>query len=276
MPKRIIVALAVFLAPTVLHAQDRFDHGVPMAFPGRPTISNPAYIPAAGYLQFEQGVQITAGAPSVDTQIGVNQSTKLALNRRVLINTQWQPTARSTSQGQDAAYNQGDLSAGIQVLLTTNAPENSYRPVLALGLQRRLHAGTAPDFDAAGNLTSAIVYASGKLPGDLDYDANFLFNQQTDGSTSQLQTGEAIALSHDLTNKLSLSGEIWHFTQPYDHNNSVGSLWALNYRQRPNLVFDAGVSRGLTQNSAHWYGFFGFTYLLPHALWHRNGYTHPR
>lgn len=266
------IALAItsflFVAPSRAHAQSQFEDGKPAAFPGRPTISNPAYIPAPGYLQFEQGVQITAGAPGIDTQIGLNQSTKIALSHRLLVVTQWQPFAHSSLNGV-SQNDQGDLALGGQFLLTKNYDEGSSRPTIAIGYQHTIHSGTAPDFDAAGNRNSVILYASGKL-GPLDYDANQLFNEQVDDNgVRRLQTGQAVAFSHDLTEKLSASGEIWHFTQPFDHHHALGTLWALNYSPRSNFVMDAGFSRGLTSNSAHWYGFFGCTYLLPHALWHR-------
>jgi hypothetical protein len=80
-----------------------------------------------------------------------------------------------------------------------------------------------------------------------------------------------------LNAKLGLSGELWHFTQPLvdttragspsPRSNAVGTLWALSYLFRPNLVLDCGVERGLTSTSTAWQGFAGFTYLLPHRLW---------
>jgi hypothetical protein len=70
-----------------------------------------------------------------------------------------------------------------------------------------------------------------------------------------------------LRGPFSLSGELWHFTQPFLHGRAVGNLWALGYTQRANLVWDAGFQRGLTGTSTHWEAFAGFTYLLPHRLW---------
>ncbi len=32
--------------------------------------------------------------------------------------------------------------------------------------------------------------------------------------------------------KFGLSGEIWHFTQPFLHGNAVGNLWAVNYNAK--------------------------------------------
>jgi hypothetical protein len=81
------------------------------------------------------------------------------------------------------------------------------------------------------------------------------------------QFGQTLSISHPIVGKFSLSGEIWHFSQPFLRGNAVGNLWALGYMARKNLVFDAGFNRGLTSTSTHWEAFEGFTYLLPHRLW---------
>jgi len=69
--------------------------------------------------------------------------------------------------------------------------------------------------------------------------------------------------------RFSLSGEIWHFTQPFLRGNAVGNLWAVGYTAKKTLVFDAGFDRGLTSTSTQWEAFVGFTYLLPHRFWGR-------
>jgi hypothetical protein len=67
--------------------------------------------------------------------------------------------------------------------------------------------------------------------------------------------------------KFTISGEIWHFSQPFEKGNTVGNLWAVSHAVRKNLVLDAGFNRGLTRTSIRWEAFVGFTYLLPHRLW---------
>lgn len=65
----------------------------------------------------------------------------------------------------------------------------------------------------------------------------------------------------------ALSGEICGFTQPFLCSNALGNLWAIGYRARRNLVFDAGIDQGLASTPTHWEAFVGFTDLLPHRLW---------
>jgi hypothetical protein len=81
------------------------------------------------------------------------------------------------------------------------------------------------------------------------------------------QFGQSLSISHSLMKRFTLSGEIWHFTQPFLRSNAVGNLWAVSYTARENLVFDAGFNHGLTGTSTNWEAFLGFTYLLPHRLW---------
>jgi hypothetical protein len=73
-------------------------------------------------------------------------------------------------------------------------------------------------------------------------------------------------LSHPLRGNFGVSGELWHFTQPFEHGSAVGNLWALNYNASKTLVFDCGFQHGLTHTSTRWEAFAGFTYLLPHRL----------
>jgi hypothetical protein len=86
------------------------------------------------------------------------------------------------------------------------------------------------------------------------------------------QLAQTLSISHPLAlshhwKKFTISGELWHFTQPFLKANAVGNLWAISYPLHPNLVLDAGFDRGLTSTSTHWEEFVGFTYLLPHRLW---------
>ena len=97
-------------------------------------------------------------------------------------------------------------------------------------------------------------------------DANFIVTEQTEFGTRREQLGQTLSISH-LLKKFTVSGEIWHFTQPYFSSNAVGNLWALSYPVRRNLVLDGGFDHGLTTTSTHWEEFIGFTYLLPHRLW---------
>src|SRR5262249_48362558 len=53
---------------------------VPEANPARPTVATPATLTPVGYLQFENGVLYTTGAPDFSSRFGVNQVTKLTVH----------------------------------------------------------------------------------------------------------------------------------------------------------------------------------------------------
>ena len=75
--------------------------------------------------------------------------------------------------------------------------------------------------------------------------------------------GQALSVWHSLGRGFGLSGEIWHFTQPFLNSNCVGNLWAVNYNVKKNLVLDVGFNYGFTSTSTKWEAVAGFTYVLP-------------
>jgi hypothetical protein len=110
-----------------------------------------------------------------------------------------------------------------------------------------------------------LILLSDDLAG-FHFDINGIFSEQTKGIIRRGQFGQTLSISHPL-GRLTVAGELWHFTQPLISRNAVGNLWAVSYPLRKNLVVDAGFNHGLTSSSTQWEGFAGFTYLLPHRLW---------
>ncbi len=172
----------------------------------------------------------------------------------------------------------GDLQLGVQGVLLK---ESGRAPSVAIGYIRRVRGGTAPDIDIGSFSQSSLVLVSGDL-SSFHYDANFILSEQTNDPVRRAQYGQSISVTHDLFpqslhDKLEVTGELWHFTQPFvtatrngapsPRSNAVGILWALGYALRPNLVLDAGFDHGLTSTSTQWQTFAGFTYLLPQRLW---------
>jgi hypothetical protein len=98
------------------------------------------------------------------------------------------------------------------------------------------------------------------------YDANAMLTKLGQEPVRRAQFGQSLTISHPIKGKFTLSGEIWHFTQPFLRGNAVGNLWAVSYAARKTLVFDAGFNHGLTDTSTRREAFVGFTYLLPHRL----------
>jgi hypothetical protein len=236
----------------------------PEANPARPTVSNPATLTPVGYLQFETGTLGGRGSSGFSTYYEFNEVIKLAVSRRVEFIESSSPAAHFTSGG-IAANGAGDVFLGAQVVLL---PGEGTKPTLSASYFRRVYSGSTPNLDAGSAPNASTFYASADVKG-FHYDANAIFAEATEGPVRKLQFGQTLSISHPLGKGFALSGEIWHFTQPFQHGNAIGNLWAASYTARKNLVFDAGFEKGLTGTSTHWEAFGGLTYLLPHRLWGR-------
>lgn len=233
----------------------------PQANPGRPTVSTPATLTPVGYFQFETGYFGAWHSPEFSSQPSLNEVVKFSVVPRIELLAADQPFAYSRA-GNQTAWSTGDVALGVQgVLLPGEGP----RPTIALSYFHRVYAGDAPDIDIGSFRNSMLILASADLKG-FHYDTNCIFNEVIDSGIHRAQFGQTLSVSHALPKKFGISGEIWHFTQPFLRGNAVGNLWALNYNARSNLVFDGGFNRGLTGTSTRWEAFFGFTYLLPHKL----------
>ena len=171
---------------------------------------------------------------------------------------------------------------------STPAPLKITKPTISLGYLGRVHAGSTPDIDQGGYANSLVLLVSGDI-GAFHYDSNYIANEQTDDeplaesaaarTVRRAQLAETLSVNHPLfTPSLQLSVELYHFTQPFVFHDDAGHsvhrahlvdcLFALSYSLRPNLVLDGGFSHGFTSTSTRWQSFAGFTYLLPHRLWH--------
>ncbi|HWO35293.1 MAG TPA: hypothetical protein VNO32_41395, partial [Candidatus Acidoferrum sp.] len=156
----------------------------------------------------------------------------------------------------------GEVFAGFQKVVL---PGEGHKPTVSLSYFRRLYASPAPEIDIGTFRNSALILLSDDLAG-FHFDINGIFSEQTKGTIRRGQFGQTLSISHPL-GRLTVAGELWHFTQPLINRNAVGNLWAVSYPVRENLIVDVGFDHGLTSSSTQWEGFAGFTYLLPHRLW---------
>jgi hypothetical protein len=242
----------------------------PAANPGRPTVSSPATLTPVGYVQFENGGIYAESSPEFTTLFGINQVTKLTVASRLQLLALSEPLAQASGATGDALSGRrpGEVFAGFQAVAL---PGEGHKPTVSLSYIRRLYASPAPELDIGTFKNSALILVSDDLAG-FHFDMNGVFSEQTKGIIRRGQFGQTLSVSHPL-GRLTVAGELWHFTQPLTSRNAVGNLWAVSYPVRNNLVLDAGFNHGLTPSSTQWEGFAGFTYLLPHRLW---GFHNPR
>jgi hypothetical protein len=259
-----IVAAVILLGAFAGTASAQSETEDPEANPGRPTVTTPATLTPPGYLQFETGISEANHSPESSTRFGLNETIKFSVARRLELIASGEPVVRSVSSGA-AATQVADVFAGAQAVLY---PGEGATPTVAVSYFYRVYDGGAPEFDYGSPTNSALILASADVKG-FHYDANAMFTELVQEPVRRAQFGQSLSISHSLPWNFSVSGEIWHFTQPYLHGNAIGNLWAAGYTVNPRLVLDAGFNRGLTGTSTRWAAFAGFTYLLPHKLFGR-------
>jgi hypothetical protein len=251
----------VLVHSSAIRAQDLTG---PEANPGRPTVSTPATLTPVGYVQFESGFTGANHSPEFSSLYNFNETIKFSVARRIEFLASGEPVARSTVD--ETTENQvADCFLGVQAVAYQG---EGAKPTLAASYFHRIYDGGAPEFDFGSPKNSFLLLASADVKG-FHYDANAFFTELEDYPVRRAQFGQSLTISHPIAQKFTLSGEIWHFTQPFLRSNAVGNLWAISYEARDTLVFDAGFNRGLTNTSTRWEIFAGFTYLLPHRLWPR-------
>lgn len=236
----------------------------PIANPGRPTVSTPATLTPVGYLQFETGVLGAEKSGEFANRTGIESVVKLTVQRRFELIVQTEPMVFS-DLGTRTDAEPGEVFAGVQAII--HHGEGS-TPTLSLSYFRRLYASPAPELDIGTNRQSALLLASFDLH-KFHVDTNAIATEQIfdEGGVHRMQFGQTLSVSHPLTARLAMSGEIWHFSQPLIGGNAVGLLFAPSYSVNQVLVLDGGFNRGLTSTSTRWEVFVGFTYLHPKRLW---------
>ena len=243
-------------------AQDStLEPDAPVANPGRPTVSTPATLTPTGYFQFESGVLSAWTSPAFSSQTSMNEVVKFAISGRIEFLAGMEPLAHTRAGGQ-SSNDAGGVSLGAQTVLY---PGEGAKPTISASYFHSVYGGKAPDLDIGSSTNSALLLASADVR-KFHYDSNLFFNEVVSDPARRVQFGQSLSVSHPLTARFGLSGEVWHFTQPFLRGNAVGNLWALSYSASKDLVFDGGFNRGLTSTSTHLEVFAGFTYLLPYRI----------
>jgi hypothetical protein len=96
------------------------------------------------------------------------------------------------------------------------------KPTLAVSYFHRLYDGGAPEFDFDSPSNSLLLLASADVK---HYDANAFFTELVKDPVRRGQFEQSLTISHPFLKNFTLSGEIWHFTQPFLQRNAVGILW---------------------------------------------------
>ena len=252
-------AVALLLLGNTISVAQNAQVAAPEANPARPTVATPATLTPLGYLQFETGGFWAQTSPEFSTLENMNEVVKLTVHPRLELILELNPVASASGDASKTQF--AGLSVGFQSVLLGLSGSH---PTLSVGYLHEAVGSDVPDSDIGTPANSGLVLFSANAAG-FHFDINGFFNEQTVNYVSRTQFGQTISISHPVW-KLTAAGEIWHFTQPFLKSHCVGTLWALSYAVRKNVVLDAGFDHGLTHTSTQWEEFVGFTYLLPHRL----------
>jgi len=234
------------------------------ANPGRPTVSTPATLTPVGYLQFETGTLGAEKSGEFSNRTGNQLDVKLSLSRRLELILQTEPMVLS-DLGNRNDSEPGEVFAGLQTVLRRGEHGS---PTVSVSYFRRLYASPAPELDIGTNRQSGLLLVSFDVR-KFHVDTNGIVTEQINdsGIVHRAQFGQTLSVSHPVVGRLTLSAELWHFSQPLLRSNAAGFLFAPSYTVNHGLVLDGGFNRGLTATSTRWEIFLGFTYLLPKRLW---------
>jgi hypothetical protein len=195
----------------------------PVANPARPTVSTPATLTPVGYFQFETGILSAWHSPEFSSQTNLNEVAKISVSRWLELLAATEPIAHSriAEHSSNAA---GGLALGFQTVLHHGESAN---PTIAVSYFHQVYGGNAPDLDIGSARNSVLLLASADVKG-FHYDTNASLNEVVESAIHRAQFGQTLSISHPLAKNFGISGEIWHFTQPFLLGNAVGNLWALN------------------------------------------------
>jgi hypothetical protein len=252
---------ALFLGSALAATAQEPPEASASANPGRPSVSSPATLTPVGYLQFQTGYLGATDSPEFSSQSTVTTVVNFSVTHRLELVVSAQPYAHSHIEGQ-GTDDTGGVSLGIQGVIHHGKAAD---PTIAVSYFHQVYGGNAPDLDIGSSTNNFLILASADVKG-FHYDANLFLNEVVTNPVRRAQFGQSLSISRPLGKNFGLTGEIWHFSQPFLQSNAVGTLWALSYTARKNLVFDAGFNKGLTSTSTQWETFAGFTYLLPYKI----------
>ena len=223
------LAAAMLLAPALAPAAD-FEPITPY----RPTVSNPAQLPAVGQLELELGGQQTHTG-------GVRRGT-VPYDIKLAFSPEWGMLL--SGDAHVWLRGDGDHASGVgdtNVVLKRAWLESEGN---AFGLELNIKLPTANDLIGSGKNDYAVNTIWSHDFGAVHMDTNLTATRlgAFDAGTSRTQIGGAAAFSTPLTEQWSIVGEL-SGTHRQGADSSVQLLGAFTYSPTKLITFDIGVSR---------------------------------
>lgn len=260
MPKIIASVIIVLMVSAALRTAIAADE--PTATPYRPTVSTPAALSEAGWLELEAGGQQTSGGASSRRE-SIPYTLKLAFTPDWGVRIGGEGWVRDLGTDGTRLSGFGDTAFIVKRRFALNDKA-------AFGLEGGVNFPTAKEglgSEKANYLLTGIYSADlGEYHTDLNLSATRFGKSVPD--EGRIQTGWAASLSRPLANTWGVAGE---FSGTYQKGipSTAQFLAAVSYNYSKRVVFDAGVAAGLNRASADWSLFAGVTLLINkvHSPW---------
>ena len=258
MPRRAALVAAIL---AILNSTAQADDARPAAVPYRPSVSTPADLTSPGWLEAELGgLAIRDRHPEADPQrrASVPYALKLAFDENWGVRIAGEGIVRQTDADGTHATGGGDTAL---VLKRRLALDDDHAFGIELGVnaptaRRGLGTGSGRTDYAAGVIYSANL-------GAWHVDSNLVGTRlgAHDAGQGRWQTLAALAVSHPLTERLSLTGELSGTRQSHAPSTAQ-ALGALAFTPRRDVVLDIGAAHSLNRATPTWQVFAGMTVVV--------------
>src|SRR3984893_13763915 len=131
----------------------------PEANPGRPTVSPPATLTPAGYIQFETGTLAANHSPEFSSRYNLNEVIKRSVVPRVESLADVEPVAHFTSDG-IPGNRAAEVYLGAQAVIRLGGGSKA---TIAASYLRQVYDGGAPELDFGSPKNSFVLLASADL-----------------------------------------------------------------------------------------------------------------
>jgi len=243
-----LLLLLMVASALVASAQDSTPPDEPdFIVPARPTVSNPAEFQRPGVLQLEFGFNGNFNAPGFSSAQDFPLALRFAVSRRVLLEFDGD-NPLSQNSGGVRTTGAGDSQLGIQFVLQH---EQKKQPGFALAYYIKLPTASSAKGLGTGRVDHDFIALLSKSIGKttIDFNASWLLAGRTSDRGHASSGQAALAVSHDLTRRLGIQGEISGMGRNDEQPGSLSLLAAVTYKLNQRLVLDGGARGGLTHDA---------------------------
>lgn len=246
-----LVFVAALISATSVQAQNnsgQTDDEPDFIVPSRPTVSNPAEFQRPGVLQIEFGYNGDFRAADYKSQQDAPLALRFAASRRLLIELDLDNPYSQTDKTGFRQTGAGDTMLGAQFVLQ---PQTESRPGIAFAYFVKLPTASARKNLGTGRVDHNFIGLFSKTFGatTVDFNAIYLLAGRTSGKGRASSGQAALAVSQNITKKLTLQGEISGYSRNDQQTGAMFGLGAVSYRVAKRVSLDGGLRFGLTPDA---------------------------